>query len=61
MAVGNITQCNKKNSYLLFFEKRDLEYSRLMPDVSDKMLDNSGLDEEFSSELRKGVASCVIQ
>lgn len=59
MNENSITQTNKKNSYILFYERQYLDYTKLMPNVSNKNMEE--LDEAFSAELKKGFASCLIQ
>ncbi|XP_067931745.1 ubiquitin carboxyl-terminal hydrolase 32-like isoform X2 [Watersipora subatra] len=60
LSEATVTQANQRNCYILFYERQDLIYEKLMPNISGRQRDDSGIDEEFNTELSKA-ASCVIQ
>jgi len=44
---------------MLFYERENYDYAKLMPNTADKELDPSDDDEELS-EYKKSIASCSV-
>lgn len=52
------SQVDTNNAYILFYERKGLQYSRFMPDISNREPDTQEIDDEFESDLKK---MCLIQ
>ena len=46
------------SAYILFYERRNLDYERFMPDISGTEPDTADIDDEFESDFRK---MCTLQ
>lgn len=45
-------------AYILFYQRRDLNTSALMPEVAGRSPDTQEIDDEFESDFKR---LCVIQ
>lgn len=51
-------QVDGNSAYILFYERKGVQFSKFMPDVTGKDPDMQEIDDEFESEYRK---MCVVQ
>ena len=51
-------QVDGNSAYILFYERKGVQFSKFMPDVTGKEPDMQEIDDEFESEYRK---MCVVQ
>ena len=52
------TQIDYNSAYMLFYERRDIDYGKFMPDINGKEPDVSEIDDEFESDFKK---MCTVQ
>ena len=53
-----ISNIDTDSAYILFYERRNLDYSKFMPDICGKEPDMMEIDDEFESDFKK---MCVLQ
>ena len=51
-------QLDTNSAYILFYERRNTDFGRFMPDTTGKEPDLTEIDDEFESDFKK---MCVLQ
>ncbi|XP_076452524.1 ubiquitin carboxyl-terminal hydrolase 32-like isoform X2 [Babylonia areolata] len=51
-------QLDTNSAYILFYERRNIDFSKFMPDTTGKEPDLAEIDDEFESDFKK---MCVLQ
>lgn len=51
-------QLDTNAAYILFYQRRNLDFSGFMPEITGKTPDTQEIEDEFESEFKK---LCVIQ
>lgn len=51
-------QLDTNSAYILFYERRNMDFSKFMPDTTGKEPDLAEIDDEFESDFKK---MCVVQ
>ena len=51
-------QLDTNSAYILFYERRNVDFSKFMPDTTGKEPDLTEIEDEFESDFKK---MCVVQ